>query len=53
MCEILSGLHTQARRIEPLITLGSHGYAEIAVNQGNAAGAFGLQAGDRIELEEI
>jgi S-adenosyl-L-methionine hydrolase (adenosine-forming) len=24
-----------ARRIEPLITLGSHGYAEIAVNGGD------------------
>jgi S-adenosyl-L-methionine hydrolase (adenosine-forming) len=43
----------QARRIEPLITLGSHGFAEIAVNQGNAAEAFCLKAGDRIELEEI
>lgn len=41
------------RRIEPLITLGSHGFAEIAVNQGNAAEAFRLKAGDRIELEEI
>lgn len=43
----------QARRIEPLITLGSHGFAEIAVNQGNAAEAFCFKAGDRIELEEI
>ena len=43
----------QARRIEPLITQGSHGFAEIAVNQGNAAEAFCLKAGDRIELEEI
>ncbi|MDD2754555.1 MAG: SAM-dependent chlorinase/fluorinase [Methanothrix sp.] len=45
--------YAQARRIEPLITQGSHGYAEIAVNQGNAAEAFCLKAGDRIELEEI
>ena len=42
-----------ARRIEPLITLGSHGFAEIAVNEGDAAEAFCLRAGDRIELEEI
>jgi S-adenosylmethionine hydrolase len=41
------------RRIEPLITIGSHGFAEIAVNQGNAAEAFRLKAGDRIKLEEI
>jgi len=47
------GTYAQARRIEPLITLGSHGFAEIAVNGGNAAEAFCLKAGDRIELEEI
>ncbi|NTV28140.1 MAG: SAM-dependent chlorinase/fluorinase, partial [Methanothrix sp.] len=45
--------YAQARRIEPLITLGSHGFAEIAVNEGCAAEAFCLKAGDRIELEEI
>ncbi len=45
--------YAEGRRIEPLITLGSHGFAEIAVNQGNAAEAFGLRAGDRIDLEEI
>ena len=45
--------YAQARRIEPLITLGSHGFAEIAVNEGNAAEVFCLKARDRIELEEI
>lgn len=45
--------YSQARRIEPLITVGSHGFVEIAVNKGSAAEAFGLKAGDRIELEEI
>lgn len=45
--------YAEGRRIEPLITLGSHGFAEIAVNQGSAAEAFCLKAGDRIELEEI
>jgi hypothetical protein len=45
--------YAEARRIEPLITQGSHGFAEIAVNQGSAAEAFRLKAGDRIELEEI
>jgi hypothetical protein len=45
--------YARASRIEPLITLGSHGFAEIAVNQGNAAEAFCLKAGDRIDLEEI
>jgi len=45
--------YAQGRRIEPLITLGSHGFAEIAVNQGSAAEVFRLKAGDRVELEEI
>ena len=45
--------YAEGRRIEPLITLGSHGFAEIAINRGNAAEAFCLKAGDRIELEEI
>jgi len=44
--------YSQAKRIEPLITVGSHGFLEIAVNKGSAAEAFGLKAGDRIELEE-
>jgi S-adenosylmethionine hydrolase len=45
--------YAEGRRIEPLITIGSHGFAEIAVNQGSAADAFGLKVGDRIKLEEI
>lgn len=45
--------YAEGRRIEPLITLGSHGFAEIAVNLGSAADAFCLKAGDRIVLEEI
>lgn len=45
--------YAEARRIEPLITIGSHGFAEIAVNQGSAADAFDLTAGDEIMLEEI
>jgi len=45
--------YAEGHRIEPLIILGSHGFAEIAVNQGSAAEAFRLKAQDRIELEEI
>ena len=44
--------YAEVKRIEPLITIGSHGFAEVAVNQGSAAEAFGLRAGDRIVLEE-
>jgi S-adenosyl-L-methionine hydrolase (adenosine-forming) len=45
--------YAEVRRIEPLITHGSHGFVEIAVNQGSAANAFGLKAGDRVKLEEM
>ena len=45
--------YAEVRRIEPLITIGSHGFVEIAVNQGNAAYVFSLKPGDRIKLEEI
>jgi hypothetical protein len=45
--------YAEVRRIEPLITIGSHGFVEIAVNQGNASDAFCLKPGDRIKLEEI
>ncbi|NYT02413.1 MAG: SAM-dependent chlorinase/fluorinase [Methanosarcinales archaeon] len=44
--------YADAGPIEPLITLGSHGFAEIAVNGGRAADLFGLAPGDRILLEE-
>jgi S-adenosylmethionine hydrolase len=44
--------YAEACGIEPLITLGSHGFAEIAVNLGSAADIFGLAPGDRILLEE-
>jgi len=43
--------YADAARIEPLITIGGHGFAEIAVNQGSAAKLFGLRPGDRILLE--
>ncbi len=38
---------------ESLITLGSHGFAEIAVNGGSAAELFGLSTGDKILLEDM
>lgn len=38
---------------ESLITLGSHGFAEIAVNGGSAAELFGLSTGDKIVLEDM
>lgn len=35
---------------EPLALIGSHGFLEIAINQGNAAQRFKTKAGDRVTL---
>ena len=35
---------------EPLALIGSHGYVELAVNQGNAAEAFKIKVGDMVKL---
>jgi len=35
---------------QPLALVGSHGYLEIAVNQGNAAETLGTKVGDRIRI---
>lgn len=43
--------YAEAGPDEPLITIGSHGFAEIAVRGGSAEGLFGLAPGDRILLE--
>jgi S-adenosylmethionine hydrolase len=44
------GTYADARLNEPLVLVGSHGYAEIAVNQGNAAEKFQAEAGDKVTL---
>jgi S-adenosylmethionine hydrolase len=33
---------------EPIVLIGSNGFAEIAINQGNAAGKFNIKVGDKI-----
>jgi S-adenosylmethionine hydrolase len=38
---------------EPLALIGSHGYFEIAVNQGNAAAKFQVQVGDKIVVSPV
>ena len=45
--------YAKAAGIEPLITLGSHGFVEVAVNRGSAADLFGLATGDTIILEDM
>ena len=55
---LVNGAATPVRRtyatVEPgqqLVTVGSHGNVELAVNQGRGTDAFGVQAGDQIVLE--
>lgn len=43
--------YAEAGGVEPLITIGSHEFAEIAINGGSAKDIFGLSSGDRITLE--
>ncbi len=43
--------YAEAGGIEPLITIGSHEFAEIAVNGGSARDLFGLSSGDPVTLE--
>ncbi|KCZ72780.1 hypothetical protein ANME2D_01214 [Candidatus Methanoperedens nitroreducens] len=38
---------------EPLALIGSHGYLEIAVNQGNAAALFNKKAGEEILVRKL
>jgi S-adenosyl-L-methionine hydrolase (adenosine-forming) len=40
--------YAQAKSEQPIAVIGSHGFLEIALNQGNAAEKFHAKAGDRI-----
>jgi S-adenosyl-L-methionine hydrolase (adenosine-forming) len=42
--------YAQANPHEPLALIGSHGFLEIALNQGNAAEKFHAKTGDKIEV---
>jgi S-adenosylmethionine hydrolase len=42
--------YADAKPHEPVALIGSHGYLEIALNQGNAAAKFFAKAGDKIKL---
>jgi S-adenosyl-L-methionine hydrolase (adenosine-forming) len=46
----LGKTYAEAKPEEAIALIGSHGYVEIAVNQGNAAERFGAKHGDRIRL---
>jgi len=40
--------YAEAQPEEPIVLIGSHGFVEIAVNQGSAAERFHVQVGDKI-----
>jgi S-adenosyl-L-methionine hydrolase (adenosine-forming) len=42
--------YAEAKPNEPLALIGSHGFLEIALNQGNAAEKFHAKTGDKIEI---
>lgn len=42
--------YAQAKPREPIALIGSHGFLEIALNQGSAAKKFQVKAGDKIQV---
>jgi S-adenosylmethionine hydrolase len=42
--------YAQAKPKEPIVLIGSHGFMEIALNQGSAAEKFHAKAGDKIAV---
>jgi S-adenosyl-L-methionine hydrolase (adenosine-forming) len=42
--------YAEAERKEPIILIGSYGFVEIAINQGNAAEKFRAKLGDKIRV---
>jgi len=42
--------YAQAKRKEPILLIGSHGFLEIALNQASAAEKFHVKAGDKIKV---
>jgi S-adenosylmethionine hydrolase len=45
--------YAQAKIRKPLAVLGSHGFLEISINQGDAAGTFKTKVGDKIKLYQL
>ncbi len=43
----------EAESREPLALIGSHGFLEISINQGNAAKRFKTKAGDRVTISRV
>jgi S-adenosyl-L-methionine hydrolase (adenosine-forming) len=49
----VSTTYADAKPHEPLALIGSHGYLEIALNQGNAAAKFSAKAGDKVTISRM
>jgi S-adenosylmethionine hydrolase len=47
---ILGNTYAEAKPQKPIALVGSHGFLEIALNQGDAGKKFCVNAGDRIEV---
>ncbi len=50
---VLGKTYAETKPQQPLALVGSHGFLEIALNQGNAAEKFHIKAGDKIEVAPI
>ncbi len=46
----LARTYAQAKPNEPIAVVGSHGFLEVALNQGSAAEKFAAKAGDKVEV---
>ena len=42
--------YAEAEPKEPIVLVGSYGFVEIAINQGNAADKFNVKVGDKITV---
>lgn len=47
---VLSQTYAEVKPKEAIVLVGSHGFLEIALNQGSAAEAFGVNTGDTVEF---
>jgi S-adenosylmethionine hydrolase len=45
--------YTEVKRGDALLLIDSNGFLELAINQGNAAAAFGLQVGDKLNIKVL
>jgi S-adenosyl-L-methionine hydrolase (adenosine-forming) len=49
----VSNSYASVKLHDPLLVVGSHNFAEVALNQGNAAAKFQVKTGDKITLTRV